>query len=773
MKLRIIQLCLILVLILPLAGAVGADPLYPYSEEEYRAHEQAFIAPLNPAYLNYISGSSSAEFSRTGTETRALGFVPATIDLSQNKGKQVTVSGSGTTLGTVTASSPVYGSGTVSAGGLAGSFDLRNQGKVTPVRDQEQCGCCWAFSTFGSLESTLLPGESWDFSENNMKGGSGYDLGGCGGGNNVISTAYLSRWSGAVAEADDPYNPSSSASRSATVRKHVQEVLYLPARDGPADNTNIKTALMSQGAVYSTVHWEDYYFRPTSASYYYPGGRDANHAVLIVGWDDHYDRRSFSPAAPGDGAYLVKNSWGTDWGDEGYLYVSYYDTVIGLDNAVFTAEPADNFDHNYQYDTLGWTESAGLGGQNAYFANVFTAQGQEQISAVSFYTPVVDSSYRISVYTDPFNGPTSSSGARTTAQGIIAIPGYHTIRLDEAVPLSAGQRFSVVVELATPGTRFPIAIESPIRGYSGRAVAQSGQSFVSSDGTEWTDLTKLYTGSNVCLKVFTDDAVQVVKVTPTITAQPTWAPTAMATPVPTVTATPIATPTPVITVMPIVYPTFEIPSYDYSLLEPVQNYSAFLFVYGAPTTPLSYIDDIGTLLPATSEFITGFISSSQVPPVVTGTLPADLPVNPDERLGFPGNETEMRPNPDNTSAPAGMTDPVLSGSRDPVPLPGQHTTRVSEGDSGGENTVKEVIQSSQESYPSPQERDSGGDVGTMENTSGNLPGFGAVNSTMTQGERNLPAVISPENIYLMVPDTTDLIPFPFMVSSPALVRISR
>jgi len=122
-----------------------------------------------------------------------------------------------------------------------------------------------------------------------------------------------------------------------------------------------------------------------------------------------------------------------------------------------------------------------------------------------------------------------------------------------------------------------------------------------------------------------------------------------------------------------------------------------------------------------------------------------------------------------------MTDPVLSGHGDPVPLPGEHTTGASygkEGDSGEENTVKEVIQSSQESYPSRQERDTGGDVTTIENTFGNLPGFRAVNSTVTQGEANLPAVISPENIYLLVSDNKELIPMPFMVSSPALVRIT-
>jgi hypothetical protein len=423
--------------------------------------------------------------------------------------------------------------------------------------------------------------------------------------------------------------------------------------------------------------------------------------------------------------------------------------VIGLDNAVFTAEPADNFDHNYQYDTLGWTESAGLGGQSAYFANIFTAQGQEQISAVSFYTPVVDTSYRISVYVDPSNGPTGSSGANTVTQGTIAIPGYHTIRLDEAVPVSPGQRFSVVVELDTPGTRFPIAIESPIHGYSGRATAQSGQSFVSSDGYEWTDLTKLYGGSNVCLKVFTDDLVSVVKVTPTI-----------ATTTPTSTQTPA--PTPAVTIMPFVYPTYQIPVYNYSFLEPVQNYSTFLFVYGAPTTPLSYIDDIGTLLPATSELFTGFISSRQVPPVGVISPDDDPRVSPVDAIVPLGNGTGIELNP-------GNTDPVLSGLRDPVQRPVEQNQVSSPGD---ENTGNVVNLSPQE-YDSPQkDLSNSGEVANGEDASGGIGGFGTVDNAATKGGADQAETLAPEKIYLLVSDNTDLIPVPFMISAPPLIRIS-
>jgi len=464
-----------------------------------------FVAPENPDYGKYREDRDRGRIRTTTAEGNALGYIPSPVSLSHTKGGQVSrrallAAAQGLAAEGGLAQS-ILGGDIVS---LPSSYDLRTQGKLTPVRNQGACGSCWAFATYGSLESTLKPGETWDLSENNLKNKHGYAGTHCAGGNAGMSTAYLARYVGPVAEADDPYNAASSYSPSnLPVRKHVQDVLYLPDRSGPLDNDNIKNAIQVYGGVYSLIYWTDTAYQSATSSFYYSGPSTINHAITIVGWDDNYERSRFRTSAPGNGAFIVRNSWGTGFGDAGYFYVSYYDSAIGLGNVVFTAEPTQNFQTGYQYDTLGWTSSAGFGSDTAWFSNVFTATAPEQISAASFYTASSDSEYQVSVYTNPTDGPLSAAGPLAVKTGTIAIPGYHTVRLDTPVPVTQGQKFSVVVRLRTPGYDYPIPLESPIPNFATNVNAAAGQSYISGNGLGWSDTTTSWKTTNVCLKAFT------------------------------------------------------------------------------------------------------------------------------------------------------------------------------------------------------------------------------------------------------------------------------
>lgn len=388
---------------------------------------------------------------------------------------------------------------------LPSSYDLRSVGnKLTPVGNQGSCGSCWAFATYGSLESCLLPGETWNFSEDHLKNTHLFDFSCCEGGNRYFSAAYLARWDGPVLEADEPYNTNCYSPSGLTVRKHVQDIDFLPNRTGATDNNIIKQAVMTYGAVQTSMYWSDSYYNSSKRAYYYLGGAASNHAVCIVGWNDNYDKSNFLTAPPGNGAFIIRNSWGSSWGENGYFYISYYDSKIGASNAVFrAAEPTSNYDYLYSYDPLGWVGNYGYSSNTGWFANVFTAQRQENIAAASWYVSSPNSTYELRVYLNPSGGPLSPSGPVSVKTGTLATAGYHTVALDAAVPVTAGQKFSVVVKLTTPGYNYPIPVEYAYAGYSSAASASPGQSYVSYNGASWQDATTFDATMNVCLKAFT------------------------------------------------------------------------------------------------------------------------------------------------------------------------------------------------------------------------------------------------------------------------------
>lgn len=405
-------------------------------------------------------------------------------------------------------------------------YDLRALGRVTSVKNQSSSGCCWAFAAYASLESNLLPEEYRDFSENNLKNNSGFDYSPNNTyGNHIMATAYLARWSGAVNESDDPYDPDSTSSPAGlTVQKHVQNVDWLPGRTDSLDNDFIKKALMESGAVYSTMYFDDNLdgsgcFNDAYDTYYSSTLGESNHAVAIVGWDDSFDKNKFidsnnGTVPPGNGAFIVKNSWGTWWGDKGYFYVSYYDKNFAMYiNALFNgAEDTSNYKSIYQYDPLGVDCYLTYKTDTGWMSNVFTASANEVLSAVSFYTLEPDTSYEVYICSD-YTGKADLENNRVLkAAGSISEMGYHTVKLNSSVPLTSGKKFAVIIKNTTSGYECDMPIERPFSGYSSKASASPGQSYASYDGTDWSDVIYTVADTNLCIKAFTKPAVKVTSV---------------------------------------------------------------------------------------------------------------------------------------------------------------------------------------------------------------------------------------------------------------------
>ncbi|MEA3285652.1 MAG: lectin like domain-containing protein [Synergistota bacterium] len=486
----------------------------------------AEMAPLNPAFESYMERIHEKNNDGAGSGAVLGGRIPSPVDLSHLAGVSVLRSD-----GKSAPSFPV-------------SYDLRELGYVTEVKNQSPYGACWTFSAMASMESTALKAgvTSPDYAEqfiayygyvdqsSELPGFANYTASNFpgimdNGGDDFRAIALLARGTGAVNEADAPYG-STAPSATAPVSRALRNVYYFyydnDTRYQKASVENVKTALMNYGAVSVGMYagdpqggnWDDSsYYNPSTYASYIPSGNpdglsvgSANHAVTVVGWDDGYSKSNFNPSnqPSSDGAWIVKNSWGSGWGDGGYFYISYEDAVMDTGAAYVGGDPA-GYDRVYQYDPLGWCSSfspSGMVDNTAWMANVFTVAEDTLVEAVSFYVGGVGNTYELSVYTGVTSYPATGTKRFPAQTGTLNEPGYRTVQLEYPVFVKAGENFSIVVKLTTPGYDYPIAVEARHIRYSDKATSSPGQSYVSSDGSTWTDVTTLNSTANVCLKAF-------------------------------------------------------------------------------------------------------------------------------------------------------------------------------------------------------------------------------------------------------------------------------
>ena len=372
-------------------------------------------------------------------------------------------------------------------GTLPSYFDLRQLNLTTSVKDQQSGGNCWAFGSLAALESAILKasGMNLDLSEEHMKNiielysPYGWLMSTNDGGYPEMGIGYLTSWLGPVMEDIEKYDDYSMLSPVLDSFTHIQNIVFLP-RNNYTDNNGIKEALMRYGAVQTGIYYDSTYFSTNKKSYYYYGSGTSNHAVCIVGWDDNYSKDNFLYKPAGNGAWIVKNSWNEDWGDDGYFYVSYYDTrlaEVGDREAsyAFVFNDSERYDKIYQYDIIGKTDYLVTENKIVWVQNIFESTDNELLAAVSTYFRKT-TDFELFIYVNDELVLTKNGTCN---------PGYTTINLGEYVAVSSGDIFKVVFKL-TCESEVEFAISESVRAT--RLSYAPGISFFSEDGVNWTDL---------------------------------------------------------------------------------------------------------------------------------------------------------------------------------------------------------------------------------------------------------------------------------------------
>lgn len=323
----------------------------------------------------------------------------------------------------------------------------------------------------------------------------------------------------------------------------IQESIYYSPGNEDLDTVidTVKRMVYDHGAVSASVEFDFYNFQEEryisgqtfkyGLSYYnYNDEAQNDHAVTIIGWDDSYAASNFThtrdifggslqilvngrtttltdsqasakTTPPGDGAWIVQNSWGTGVHDDGIYYLSYYSADVNADGTFYAydMQDANTYQFNFQYDGTAGCDDASDHGNEDYLtvagtaaANIYTNTTGVPITleAVGFTTyNMGETNYDISVYTalaDP-SDPTSGILAGTTHTSTVTA-GVKTAVLDTPVVIGAGETYSIVFSFPDELARFGVE-KYGASIYINDAHIEPGQSFFRAANSEtWEDM---------------------------------------------------------------------------------------------------------------------------------------------------------------------------------------------------------------------------------------------------------------------------------------------
>jgi len=460
--------------------------LFMATSLSFGQNKSSWMIP-NPAFEKYLELKRTGSWSATTVDGHSLGYLPNPVTVRDNPTPAIL---------------PDYKS---TQDTMPSRFDLRDSSLVTSVKDQgggDAGGNCTMFATMGSLESRWLKTglDTFDLSEQNLAACHGYEWTYGEGANEFICSAYLTRFDGPTLETLDPYNTSVHTCAELDPIALIPEVRWLPGFDRQA----LKKAIYYHGAVFVSIHYtpDNSGFRDSDDTYYYDGTDYPNHALLVCGWDDS------KATAGGTGAWIVKNSWGPGWAENGFVHVAYQDTRIASEMAYFPVRwDVSEVDSIYLYDHffMGYKTIGVPGSNSVYELAKFTAPQEQVLTRVGISAIDSMTYFDIEIY-DDFSG-SELSGLLASEKGFITeYAGYYTVD----IPATVNGDFYIKVKRSIEGGSDPAndTIFMPVEIYNEdyvNPVIEPDVNWYSSTGNLWFSTSEGGSPFNLTIRAYTSN----------------------------------------------------------------------------------------------------------------------------------------------------------------------------------------------------------------------------------------------------------------------------
>lgn len=319
--------------------------------------------------------------------------------------------------------------------------------------------------------------------------------------------------------------PLNAEYRNALVTALFRDLRILPAPAATDKDGNyqfnqdgidaIKKELYQGHGVCVALNADNPGYNGKSRAAYYSGDDEPNHAVVVVGYDDDFPKEKFTrtksdgeevegSTPPGNGALILKNSWGlTDFDgdiDDGYVYISYYDhSLSAAMSYVFDSNKEAKYTvRKYdQYDLMmtEWYGSTDYE-EETKTANVFEAEEDEKLYQIEYRTSEPDTQVSYEIYKDIERDDPSSSKLLEKGAHTHQYAGSHVIDLKNEHPIKEGEYYSIVLtlkhgEMYTEVFPYSTEINTEfIEGIAVNGIVNRGESYLFTGG-RWIDMTEM------------------------------------------------------------------------------------------------------------------------------------------------------------------------------------------------------------------------------------------------------------------------------------------